>query len=133
MLRTTKYVEKKLRDFFRDEYDFTLPRFDVMAALYRSDKCMKMSELSGHLLVSNGNVTVVVDRLEKDGLITRTLEQGDRRSVRVCLTKQGRQLFAEMAERHRQVIDEQFAQLGHDELDSFNQLCQLMKHGDSIS
>jgi DNA-binding HxlR family transcriptional regulator len=49
-----------------------LPRFDVMAALYRRREGVTMSELSRMLLVSNGNATAVVDRLEADGLVRRT-------------------------------------------------------------
>lgn len=72
LLRLTRSVESDLRDFLRTEHDTTLPRFDVMAALYRRREDVTMSELSRMLLVSNGNATAVVDRLEKDGLATRT-------------------------------------------------------------
>ena len=58
-----------MRERLRSEFDTTLPRFDVMAALDRRRDGMTMSELSRLLLVSNGNVTGIVDRLVADGLV----------------------------------------------------------------
>ena len=63
------------------EFDTTLPRFDVMAALYRSPEGMLMSDLSRFLLVSNGNVTGIVDRLVSDGFVARAQREGDRRTT----------------------------------------------------
>jgi DNA-binding MarR family transcriptional regulator len=65
-------AEGHLREHLRVNHDTTLPRFDVMAALWRRREGVTMSELSRMLLVSNGNATAVVDRLEKDGLARRT-------------------------------------------------------------
>ncbi len=118
MLRTTRTVESQLRDFLREEFDTTLPRFDVMAALFQSSDGLKMSALSKRLLVSNGNVTGIVDRLEHDGLAERVSVAGDRRASLVRLTDVGEQRFQEMAARHRAVVDEIFAPLDHDRLDS---------------
>jgi DNA-binding MarR family transcriptional regulator len=88
------------------EFDTTLPRFDVMAALYRAEKGLNMSELSGVLRVSNGNVTGIVDRLVADGLIMRVPVEGDRRAMIVRLTKKGRTHFAELAEAHEGWVSE---------------------------
>ena len=65
-----------------------------------------MSELSGALRVSNGNVTGIVDRLVNDGLIVRAPVPGDRRAMVVRLTQKGREVFAGMAEAHEGWIDE---------------------------
>ena len=72
LLGVTRAAESHLRGFLRVKHDTTLPRFDVMAALYRRREGMTMGELSRVLLVSNGNSTTVVDRLEQDGLVKRT-------------------------------------------------------------
>lgn len=76
-----------------------------------------MSELSRMLLVSNGNATAVVDRLEKDGLVQRETEDGDRRRVRVRLTPRGLDVFEDMAAGHEAEVDEIFAELTEDDLD----------------
>ena len=71
LLKTSRDVEGNIRERLRTRYDTTLPRFDVLAALYRNGKGLKMSELSGALRVSNGNVTGIVDRLVTDGAVVR--------------------------------------------------------------
>lgn len=106
LLKATKHVEGELRERLRIDFDTTLPRFDVLAALYRAEAGLKMSELSGVLRVSNGNVTGIVDRLVNDGLIMRVPVDNDRRATTVVLTKAGRDEFARMAERHEGWVDE---------------------------
>lgn len=117
LLRATHSVEQQLREFLRLRYGTTLPRFDVAAALYRSGRAMNMSELSQMLLVSNGNTTAVVSRLEKDGLVERRLDPADKRGVQVSLTEDGRAWFADMAAQHEAEVDRLLSALGHDELD----------------
>src|SRR5215475_9862124 len=96
----------RLRLWLRVEFDTTLPRFDVMAALYRAEEGLNMSELSSALRVSNGNVTGIVDRLVDDGLIMRIPVEGDRRAMIVRLTKKGRAHFLELAEAHEEWVSE---------------------------
>lgn len=109
MLRATRRIEGVIRERFAAEFDTTLPRFDVMAALHRSPQGMMMSELSRFLLVSNGNVTGIVGRLAADGLVVRALRDGDRRAAVVRLTKVGEARFLQMAAAHRRWIDELMA------------------------
>lgn len=108
LLRTSRAIEADVRERLRLEFDVTLPRFDLMAALYRHPEGMKMSSLSKFLMVSNGNVTGIVDRMEKDGLVIRSQPDGDRRSWIIKLTKTGTQFFEKMATRHQVWIDEIF-------------------------
>jgi DNA-binding MarR family transcriptional regulator len=93
ILKVSNLIEKDIRERLREQHDTTLPRFDVMSALARSDNGLKMSELSGVLKVSNGNVTGIVDRLVQDGLIIRAAVEGDRRANRVRLTRKGETQF----------------------------------------
>jgi DNA-binding MarR family transcriptional regulator len=106
LLKATKHVEGELRENLRTAFDTTLPRFDVMAALYRAEAGLKMSELSSVLRVSNGNVTGIVDRLVDDGILVRVPVDHDRRATTVRLTKAGREQFAAMAARHEAWIDD---------------------------
>ena len=105
LLKATKHVEGELRENFRTAFDTTLPRFDVMAALYRAETGLKMSELSSVLRVSNGNVTGIVDRLVDDGILVRIPVDNDRRATTVRLTPSGREQFAQMAAKHEAWID----------------------------
>ena len=106
LLRASRFIEAEIRERLRLEFDVTLPRFDVMAALYREQDGMMMSHLSRYLMVSNGNVTGIVDRLVKDGLALRTQRDGDRRTWIICLTANGIESFEKMAAVHEQWIDE---------------------------
>lgn len=122
LLRLTRTVEAGLREHLRLEHDTTLPRFDVMAALYRRRDPITMSELSRQLLVSNGNATAVVDRLEKDGLARRSQAAFDRRTVHVVLTPEGVAAFAAMAASHEAVLDGLLSHLTHADMDALRDI-----------
>jgi len=109
LLKATRSVESALRENLRQEFQTTLPRFDVMAALSQHGQGLKMSELSKVLKVSNGNVTGIVERLVEDGHVLREKVPGDRRASRVRLTPEGEAEFARQAAAHESWIDEIFA------------------------
>jgi DNA-binding MarR family transcriptional regulator len=98
-------IEADTRNRLKRQFNATLPRFDVMAALYRKPEGMLMSEISRFLLVSNGNVTGIVDRLASEGFVTRSQRDGDRRTSFVRLTAKGRAAFADMSAAHESWID----------------------------
>ena len=122
LLRLTRQTENTLREYMRVIHGTTLPRFDVMAALYRADAPIKMSALSQMLLVSNGNASTVVDRLEKDGLVIRIAAANDRRVVNVTLSDKGRTQFEDLAAGHEALVDRIFAGLGPEDLDLIRDL-----------
>jgi DNA-binding MarR family transcriptional regulator len=106
LLRASRLIEGVARERLKAQFGATLPRFDVMAALYRKPDGMLMSEISRFLMVSNGNVTGIVDRLVGDGLVARSQRNGDRRTSFITLTRKGRAAFAEMAAAHESWVDE---------------------------
>ncbi|MFV2001905.1 MAG: MarR family winged helix-turn-helix transcriptional regulator [Paracoccaceae bacterium] len=106
LLKISRRIEAELRDNLRREFASTLPRFDVMAALSRYEKGLKMSGLSGVLKVSNGNVTGIVDRLVEDGFVMRVPVPGDRRASLVRLTRSGRAAFVQQAEAHERWVNQ---------------------------
>ncbi|HEX3505396.1 MAG TPA: MarR family transcriptional regulator [Xanthobacteraceae bacterium] len=106
LFRASRLIEGVARERLKSRFKATLPRFDVMAALYRQPDGMLMSEISRYLMVSNGNVTGIVDRLVSDGFAVRSQRNGDRRTSFISLTGKGRAFFAEMAAAHEQWVDE---------------------------
>lgn len=126
LLGVTRASENHLREVLRVRHDTTLPRFDVMAALYRRRDGVTMSELSRMLLVSNGNATAVVDRLEADGHVRRTQSEVDRRTVHVALTAEGLAVFEAMAEGHEAEVARLFGRLTEDEVDQLTGLLKRM-------
>jgi DNA-binding MarR family transcriptional regulator len=115
LLKVSGGIETELRRRLRDAHATTLPRFDVMSALARHPRGLKMSELSTFLRVSNGNVTGIVDRLVEDGLVLRVAVPGDRRAQLARLTPAGQAAFAALAREHEAWIDELLGGLGVDE------------------
>ena len=115
LLGVTRKIENELRDKLRRDHNTTLPRFDVMSALNRHPEGLRMSELSGVLKVSNGNVTGIVDRLAEEGLVERVAVPGDRRAMMARLTPRGQTVFAGQAAEHEAWIDALFADMGADE------------------
>jgi DNA-binding MarR family transcriptional regulator len=106
LLRVSRLIESAARERLKSQFNATLPRFDVMAALFRQPDGMLMSEISRFLMVSNGNVTGIVDRLVSDGFVVRSQRNGDRRTSFISLTRKGRAVFAEMAAAHEKWVDE---------------------------
>jgi DNA-binding MarR family transcriptional regulator len=106
LLRASRYIEGVTRERFKVQFNMTLPRFDVMAALYRKPDGMLMSEIARFLIVSNGNVTGIVDRLVAEGFVARSQRNGDRRTSFITLTRRGRAAFEAMAQAHEHWIDE---------------------------
>jgi DNA-binding MarR family transcriptional regulator len=99
-------IESEIRRRLRDNFDITLPRFDLMAQLDKAPTGMKLGELSQRLMVSNGNITGLVDRLLSQGLLDRQPAPRDRRAQLVKLTAEGRRSFRAMATSHEAWIAE---------------------------
>ena len=111
LLSCATVIEKRVRRGFERRHGMTLPRFDVMAALDRYPEGMRLSELSRDLLVSNGNVTGVVQTLRRDGLVELLAVANDRRASKARLTELGHARFAELATAHHSWIDEMLSDL----------------------
>ncbi len=108
MLKATRSVEGELRNELRENYGTTLPRFDVLATLLANPEGMKMSDLSQQLVVSNGNVTPIVNRLVDEGFVDRTNLESDRRAFLVKITSKGHDFVVEVAGKHLRWINEIF-------------------------
>jgi DNA-binding MarR family transcriptional regulator len=97
-------MESILSQRLRKEFQTSLARFDVLAQLERFPDGLSMSDLSRRLIVSNGAITGLVDKLMAAGLVMRQDAPRDRRSVIVRLTRKGRDSFLRMAKRHEEWV-----------------------------
>lgn len=127
LLTCTQIIEKQVRSQLRDQFDTTLPRFDLMAQLERSPEGLRMNELSRRLMVTGGNVTGITDQLVAEGLVERADVEGDRRAYRVRLTAKGRQEFNLMTQSHEGWIVNAFAALGEQEITQLHALLGKVK------
>ncbi|WP_417846182.1 MarR family winged helix-turn-helix transcriptional regulator [Thalassospira povalilytica] len=128
ILKVSRKIEGELREKMRVEFGSTLPRFDVLAALYRERDGMRMSELSKWLMVSNGNVTGIVDRLVAEGLVVRLPVENDRRASIVRLTEAGEKDFAERALVHESWVSDLFSDLSSSDADALIRILRTISH-----
>jgi DNA-binding MarR family transcriptional regulator len=112
LLTCSTLIETEVRRRLREEFDSTLPRFDLMAQLERAKDGMVLGEASKRMMVSPGNITVLVERLAESGHISRTTSAKDRRVQIIALTPFGRAEFEKMAARHAVWIAGLFAGIG---------------------
>jgi MarR family 2-MHQ and catechol resistance regulon transcriptional repressor len=81
----------------------TVPQLDIISCLDRS-KGLPLSELAERLLVTGGNITGIIDRLERDGYVYRERDKKDRRIVRALLTEKGFDLYKSFLPRYKEVM-----------------------------
>lgn len=115
-------LEHDLRTRMRERFGLTLPQFDVLAELARFDEPINMTELSKRLMVSNGNVTGVIDRLVREGLVARSRSPEDRRAHLIALTPEGGSTFRRVAAEHERWVEEALGGLDSDELEALTAL-----------
>ncbi len=111
LLTCSTLIEGEIRRRLRDRFDVTLPRFDLMAQLDKAPDGMTLSDLSKRMMVSNGNLTGLVDRLVTSGHLERRVSETDRRAQMVRLTKAGQDEFRSMAAEHEGWIADLFGDL----------------------
>jgi len=127
LLTLSTLVESEIRRRLRKEFATTLPRFDLMAQLERAGHGMSLNELSKRMMVTNGNVTGLVERLVVEKLVDRRPAPNDRRAQMVRLTARGRQVFRRMASAHGDWLGAMFSGLQEGEIDGMMSLLARTK------
>lgn len=122
--RAAQSLENRLAE--RGSHGSLTPtQFGVLEALYHlGPLCPGM--ISEKVLKSNGNLTLVIDNLEKRALVRRQRQQDDRRMVRIHLTEAGRTLIAGLLPGHVAAIVEEIGVLTPAEQHSLAQLCRKL-------
>lgn len=106
-------------------HGLTTSQFGVLEALYHLGS-MSQSDLGTKLLRSGGNITLVIDNLEKGGLVQRARDQHDRRLVNVSLTPAGEALISQVFPEHLKAIVAELSVLSPQEQDSLGKLCRKL-------
>ena len=127
LLTCTTQIEGEVRSRLRERFDVTLPRFDLMAQLDKVPDGMTLSDVSKRMMVSNGNVTGLVERLVQSGHIKRSSLPNDRRVQIVKLTAKGQSNFNRVASAHEEWVAEFFARLSPKDIDGLIQALGKLK------
>ena len=111
-----------------DNAGLTSSQFGVLEAIYHlGPLCQK--ELAAKILKSSGNMTLVIDNLEKRTLVRRERDQDDRRFYRIHLTEQGRELMTDLFPQHAMIIRREMDCLSSDEKMELGRLCKKLGLG----
>lgn len=122
---------RMVRDSLRDE--ITLPQFDVLSQLSRMPDGLTFSQLSKLLLVTAGNLTGIIDRLEAQGLVKREQNPKDRRETFIKLTTEGRKLSDELIPKHENDIVQIFGGITDPQLETLRlALGELRSHLEAL-
>ncbi|MBT8447342.1 MAG: MarR family transcriptional regulator [Gammaproteobacteria bacterium] len=127
LLACENMVEHDIRGRLRTAFGVTLPQFDVLSELEHAGHALTMSELSRELMVSNGNITGVIDRLERDGMVSRRPSETDRRVQYIELTEPGLERFRDMAREHENWLQQLFGGLSTTEIKQLENLLREAK------
>ncbi len=127
LLTCMNMTEGMIRARLHAQFATTLPRFDVLAALDAAETELTMGALSARLMVTSGNVTGLVNAMEKDGLVVRRPHPDDRRSTLIGMTEVGRALFGRMAPAHAQWIEQAMAGLDRREVSQLWEVLGYLK------
>lgn len=124
LVRATNSVTTRVHRHLADE-GLSLSQFGVLEALLHLGPLMQR-QLSEKLLKSGGNMTMVVDNLEKRGLVRRDRQADDRRCMKVCLTEPGHQLISQIFPAHVAAITEEMSILNELEQSELGRLCRRL-------
>ncbi len=103
--------------------------FGALEALFHLGP-LRTTELARKLLRSPGNMTTVLDNLEREGLVRRTQEEGDRRCTTVSITARGAALMRDVFPRHADGLARDLAVLTTAEQEDLTRLCRKLGRGE---
>jgi DNA-binding MarR family transcriptional regulator len=129
LARCRNLITKEMRRSV-ERWNLTLPQFDVLAELARApERGFTFVELSRLLLVTSGNLTGIIDRLEAEGVVRRVPESSDRRVTRMKLTPRGKKLTEEMLPQHAEDVSRMLSVMPGERLKELNDLLGQLRDG----
>ena len=128
---TGDLLKKRAREFFRD-FGITDVQFNLMELLHRQTgdgSGLTQADLSRMLLVNRSNITSLIDRMEKAGLVRRADVPGDRRYNSIELTGRGKELLLDLEGRYMEKIEEMMTALGKPEMEDLVSALERIRQG----
>lgn len=125
-IKVVRAAESLLARVHRDSPGgLTISQFGVLEALYHLGP-MHQRKIGTKLLKSGGNVTMVIDNLERRKLVQRRRDQKDRRFVRIHLTSAGEKLIKEIFPQRVKVLEKEMRCLAIEEQTELARLCKIL-------
>lgn len=124
LVRATESSTSRIHQHLADA-NLTISQFGVLEALYHlGPLCQK--DLAEKILKTSGNLTMVIENLEKRSLVSRERDQADRRSLNISLTDRGRKLIAQIFPKHAAIVAKEMSVLSPAEQGTLARLCQKL-------
>ena len=131
LMRAADSVTGRINRHLADD-DLTISQFGVLEALHHlGPLCQR--DIAHKILKSTGNITMVIDNLEKRGLVTRERVATDRRFLTVRLTVTGKELITRIFPRHAAAISKEMAILNKEEQAELARLCRKLGLGRPVT
>lgn len=124
LMRATETINYSLNKQL-SEHNLTASQFGVLEALLHLGP-LNQKTLGQKLLKSGGNMTLVIDNLQKEGLVERRQNPEDRRATMVSLTDKGEELINTVFPKHMANIVSQFSVLSNSEKKTLGSLCKKL-------
>jgi MarR family 2-MHQ and catechol resistance regulon transcriptional repressor len=100
---TFNVVYQEIKHELNKEGNITVPQLEIISCLDRT-KGLSLSEIAERLLVTGGNITGLIDRMERDGYVHRVRDKTDRRVIRAVLTEKGFELYKSFLPRYKDIM-----------------------------
>ncbi|MDR9417622.1 MarR family winged helix-turn-helix transcriptional regulator [Gracilimonas sp.] len=124
LTRASESVNGRLARHLSDA-NLTVSQFGTLEALLHVGP-LNQRELGQKLLKSGGNITLVIDNLQKSGLVQKKTDPNDRRAVIISLTKKGREFIEDFFPQHLEKIKEEFSVLSSEEKEQLASICKKL-------
>jgi DNA-binding MarR family transcriptional regulator len=124
LVRCFSSIERVLMRHFAQNFNSSLPRYDVLTALALAPGGLTMGEVASMLMVTKGNITGVVRRLKEDGLVKKVTSKSDRRIQSVSISAKGRRLWGKMQADYDKIIAEVLSGQSNEELQTLTKVLE---------
>ena len=127
LLRTTDMLSRRLVLVLKTE-DLSATQYNVLRILRGAPEGLACGEIAGRMITRDPDVTRLLDRLEKRGLISRDRETKDRRTVMARITPEGLTLLSRLDEPVQAAHRKQLGHLGRERLRTLVKLLSLLRN-----
>ena len=131
LMRASSFVTARMHKHLA-EWKLTMSQFGVLEALLHLGS-MTQQDLGRKILKSSGNITMVIDNLEKRRLVSRKTDPGDRRRTRINLTTEGNAIIREIFPKHAEITEQVFSVLSETDCQQLASLLRKLGRGQGFS